>query len=187
MTLAITLSLWRAEHISQARCLAAGPRARAEPPRAQPGADGGSRQPGTGTRPGRRMRAGREVAGGLGDKALGGRGDAWRETETNTSASGLAGRPARRFAGPAGRHGFRRRAIISLAAAARLLSGRGGKRAGHSRLVPASVRTPRTPGAFETLDVQRVGRRRTAPGLGVGAQQRLVPFPRPSLSSNNGY
>lgn len=128
MTLAITLSLWRAEHISQARCVAAGPRARAEPPRAQPGADGGSRQPGTGTRPGRRMRAGREVAGGGQDKALGGRGDAWRETETNTSASGLAGRPARRFAGPAGRHGFRRRAIISLDAAARLLSGRGGKR-----------------------------------------------------------
>lgn len=83
--------------------------------------------------------------GGLGDKALGGRGDAWRETETNTSASGLAGRPARRFAGPAGRHGFRRRAIISLDAAARLLSGRGGKRTGPSRLVPASVRTPRTP------------------------------------------
>lgn len=83
--------------------------------------------------------------GGGGDKALGGRGDAWRETETNTSASGLAGRPARRFAGPAGRHGFRRRAIISLDAAARLLSGRGGKRTGHSRLVPASVRTPRTP------------------------------------------
>lgn len=65
MTLAITLSLWLAEHISQARCLAAGPRARAEPPRAQPGADGGSRQPGTGTRPGRRMRAGREAAGGI--------------------------------------------------------------------------------------------------------------------------
>lgn len=186
MTLAITLSLWRAEHISQARCVAAGPRARAEPPWAQPGADGGSRQPargrgrGGGCGPGVRWRGG-------GDKALGGRGDAWRETETNTSASGLAGRPARRFAGPAGRHGFRRRAIISLAAAARLLSGRGGKRTGHSRLVPASVRTPRTPGAFETLDVQRVGRRRTAPGLGVGAQERLVPFPRPSLSSNNGY
>lgn len=71
MTLAITLSLWRAEHISQARCVTAGPRARAEPPRAQPGADGGSRQPGTGTRPGRRMRAGREVAGGGGIRLWG--------------------------------------------------------------------------------------------------------------------